>query len=500
MNGAALVRSGLVVAVVMLLGRVSGLARELVLAHTMGVGAQADVAVLLLSLPDGLTQALGAGAVVTVLVPVFQSANPAGPASAAIFRRCTKWALGAGMLLGAFAWAGTSVMVMVLAPGFSLWQQREASHGLALVAWTLPLSVTVLVSAAWLHAQASIAVVIAGTILFNAAIIASLLSAPGSLQALAFGVFAAAAIRWASQLLVLGRVAWRSGTTDPPAMPQGLARQFAEAAGTAAVLLSMPLVIRAIGSLSVDGTVAMLNYATRILEVPMGLAIGVAPVVLFPHLSAAATDRDDHRFQSLLSLGWVAVLMLSVPIAGTLSVFGDVAARVVFGLTQLDEAALVVIGRLIGCGALGLPALGLALLYQSALNAMRDTRGPLVAGAIGLGLLVVTGPTAVGAAGGVGLTLTVSVCQWLLAGLLWWRLRRRHGVTGLGPGVRTAVVWTCVVTATFVLGADWATRNGGMVWRIVAAVAAGSLSLGMAVVAQRRLGLALPQPETPGGP
>lgn len=487
-----LVRAGLVVSLVTLLGRVSGLLRELALARSMGAGAGADVAVLLLALPDLLTQVLAAGAIVAVLVPVFQAGGATSPGSAVLFRRFTRWALGLGLVLGAAVWAGTSVVLMVLAPGFGEWQRAQAAAGLQVVAWTLPIAIASAVTAAWLQSQSRFALVTAGTLLFNGAVIAALLLAPGSFTALGVGLVAAVSVRWVSQVIALGEGAWQAGPVSGVALPDGLWRRYAEAAGAAAVVFAAPLVARALASLASDGTVAVLNYATRVLEVPMGLAIGVVPVVLFPNLSAAFSDHDRPRFHRLLSDGWVGVVALSVPVAGTLLVFGDVAARVVFALSGLEETALGAIGQLIGLGAVGLPALGAAFLYQSALNARLDTRGPLMASAMYVGLLVVAGRPAVAAWGGAGLVLALSACQWALAGVLAWRLWRVHDVPPVSGVMVAPAAWVAVGTLVVVTVAGWLARDASVWPRLIAAAGAGAAALALSVGVLQRAGLPLP--------
>lgn len=492
MSGAGLVRAGLVVSLVTFVGRVSGLVRELALARSMGAGAEADVAVLLLALPDLLTQVLAAGAIVAVLVPVFQAAGPASAESAHWFRRFTGWALALGVVLGTVVWAGTSAVLVVLAPGFGEWQRAQATAGLTVVAWTLPIAIASAVSAAWLQAQSRFALVTAGTLLFNVAVISVLLGAPGSFPALGTGLIAAVALRWGSQLAVLGRTAWQPGPDQALPLPDGLARRYAEAAAAAAVVFAAPLVARALASLATDGTVAVLNYATRVLEVPMGLAIGVVPVVVFPSLSAAMANDDRPRFASLLAGGWVGVLALSVPVAGALFVFGDVAARLVYALSGLDEVAVGRIGALIGWGALGLPALGAAFLYQSALNARLDTRGPLLASAVYVGLLLLVGQAAVRWGGGEGLMLAMSVCQWGFAGALAWRLQRTHAV---GPVTRAAVapaLGVAISSVVVLAVAGWLVREATAGPRLIAAATGGVVALAAALALLRQAGIAVP--------
>src|SRR5687767_5124875 len=110
-----LLRAGAIVSGGILLGRVLGFVREVVLAHKLGAGPAADVAVYALTLPDVFTNLLVSGAVSAALIPEFK----AGPTTArALFIRATGLSLlafGALAALGAFA---GDALTRVLAPGF----------------------------------------------------------------------------------------------------------------------------------------------------------------------------------------------------------------------------------------------------------------------------------------------------------------------------------------------------------------------------------------------
>lgn len=483
-------RAGAIVALITFAGRVSGLARELALARSMGVGSEADVAVLLMTLPDLLTQVLAAGAISSVLIPVFQ-VSTGSLEGASHFRRFSMWALAFGAGLAVLTWAAASGVVWMLAPGFAEAPRQQAVMGLRIVSWTLPLTAATAVAGAWLHAQSRFGIVAAGTLLGNVVLVVVLLGWPRSIGALGMGLIAVSAVRWGSQLAALGPRAWqRTMTTRRPVIPVGLGRRYLEAAAAAAVVFLAPLVVRSLASLHGSGGVAVLNYATRVLEVPMGLALGVVPTVVFPRLSAAFADRDADGFHRFLTLSVLAVFALSLPMTAGLAAYGDVAARVVFAWAGLDQRALEAITGVIAVGSWGLPAFALTFLLQSALNSRLDTRGSLIGSGVYLVVLTGAGALAVTTAGLLALVTVMSISQWLFAGALLLRLRTVHGINAVPRQAAVTLVWLVGATvAGFGVPIWWTADVVAPATRLFGALTGGVATLVItAMVLRVRLG------------
>jgi hypothetical protein len=77
----------LVAAVSVFLGRITGLVREIVLAHVLGLGRAADLALFALTLPDSITNLLRGGAIMggafgAVLIPEFKALQERRPSNA----------------------------------------------------------------------------------------------------------------------------------------------------------------------------------------------------------------------------------------------------------------------------------------------------------------------------------------------------------------------------------------------------------------------------------
>jgi len=119
--------AGALLSAALLAGRLAGFGRELLLANGLGLSAQADMAVILLTVPDLLVNLLLSGGIGVALVPLLRSQSDA---QAALLLRQ------AGLLVGGlFAVLGLAFALWpdlwlgLLAPGMDIRAQSLGVHG-----------------------------------------------------------------------------------------------------------------------------------------------------------------------------------------------------------------------------------------------------------------------------------------------------------------------------------------------------------------------------------
>lgn len=137
-------RAGLVSLALLLASRVLGLLRESVQAAALGATGLADVAVLMLTLPDLLTGILAAGALSYVLLPLW--ARQQASEQAATQARLLRWLLVAGVVAGVVLVLAPQGITAILAPGLSDSGRANAHGALVWSAAAMPLA---LVAALW---------------------------------------------------------------------------------------------------------------------------------------------------------------------------------------------------------------------------------------------------------------------------------------------------------------------------------------------------------------
>ena len=173
---AGLLGAGGLLAIALLAGRASGLAREVLLAATFGVSLQADVAVLLLTVPDLLVNILLAGGLSAALVPRLRGKSD--QAAGQLFRRTGGWVVAAFSLIGVIVVAAPEALFAILAPGLPGPTRIVAGTAILMVALSIPLTALSGVSTAYLNAKDKFFVAGTGTLIFNLVVISSLLFLP----------------------------------------------------------------------------------------------------------------------------------------------------------------------------------------------------------------------------------------------------------------------------------------------------------------------------------
>src|SRR5262245_63402028 len=109
-----------------LVSRVTGFARDIVLAAILGAGPLADAFFVALRLPNHFRAIFAEGAFNAAFVPAYARVRgQGGPVSASVFAdRIFVLLLSAELVLVALAIAFTPAMIALLAPGFSSDRQR----------------------------------------------------------------------------------------------------------------------------------------------------------------------------------------------------------------------------------------------------------------------------------------------------------------------------------------------------------------------------------------
>ena len=395
-----------------LLGRLAGLVREVTLASVLGASDQADVAVLVLTFPDVLTAFLLSGAVSAVLVPEFTRRIAQGGARAT-FRDAELVVAGAALVLGAVVALAAGPLVGLLGPGLPRDSQGLASELVAISAFALPLTALAAVATAYLQSHRRFLTTALGTLIVNVILIAVLALAvrPGSLAPLAIGIVVAGAARWLVQRVDAARLRDAEGASSLREDLRRFGGRYGLAiAGTSALVL-LPFAMRSLASLGGTGDVAIVNYALRILELPLGAFITVGSIAALPFLAELIARGDQKGAVTLFRQLVLLTQIGTVPLAlGGILAAGPIALAL-YGRPAVG-AAVVDIGAFAAIGMASLPAQGLSSVAQAYLVARGRLAWLLAINGIGLAGYVVLGAFLVATVGTRGVMLAYVMLHW----------------------------------------------------------------------------------------
>ncbi|MFI1991536.1 murein biosynthesis integral membrane protein MurJ [Actinoplanes sp. NPDC020271] len=443
MSTTTLAKAALLTVAISLSGTALGLGRDLLLARYFGAGGGTDAFLVAWTVPETAYVLVVEGAMSLLMIPAFSAVLARdGDARTVVAATLPRIALVLVTLCTAVL-AGAPLLVRALAPGLG-----SQDLAVSCTRWTaltiLTFGVAGYLSAA-LRAHQVFAAPAALTLVYNIGIVGCMVL----LHARSGVVGAAAGVAVGGLFMVLVQV---------PAYLRrvGLPRRWRLSGSALTAAAVLPVVVytltrqaqvfveRFVGSGLPTGTISHLNYAQKIDQIPMLVALLICAVT-FPTLArdVAAGDVAEARRRVEADLRTVTALIL-VSVAFLIAYAPQVVAVLLQhgAFTEADTGATATLVRVYALGVLGHSLVG--VLARPYYADGRRTWFPVGAMAAGLGLTAllavlgtpVLGASAIAAANGIGISTTAVV---LLHGL-HRRVLPISMRSVLGPAARLAVV------------------------------------------------------------
>lgn len=361
---------GAALAAVLLLGRLTGLIRESFFAAQFGLTGQGDAAAILLSVPDLLLALLVTGGMNAALVP--RIARLADDEAINLTRRVGAVIFAAFTLIAILFALFPRSTFGLFAPGSEESLSFLTGCTVVLVAAAVPIAALSGVSSAWLNARQRYLPGGFGTLIFNLALIATVAlwsSKDSMLLAVGVGVVLGAATRLVATGMFMPLRDLAVGSKADTAADSKLLGDFAAGAGGIFVTLLPPIILRAFASFVEPGALVSLNYAQKLVELPVSVLFGALGTVALTEISHRVRDGGGTNTSQLAS-GYIRralALAIVVALAGWL--FATPVAELIFGYGKMGEGDVSRIASLFAIGCASLPFTATALLCSKYLYA-----------------------------------------------------------------------------------------------------------------------------------
>jgi putative peptidoglycan lipid II flippase len=472
-----LVRSAGVVSIGVMTSRVLGLVREMVLAYLFRAGAGLDAFYAAFRIPNLLRDTFGEGALSKAFVSTFtevgeKEGDEAGVRLANQVLNGVVVIVGCLTLLGIY-FADEIVGLMFFGEGFDVPLPEGEGFGFAnkreltvfLTRIMFPFLLLVSVSAlvmGFLNARRKFFVPAMASSLFNIGSLviglAGYILAPRMgyhpTVGMAVGVVAGGVLQLLWQLPALFKERYRYRFTlsfrDPRVSK--VVRLFGPGA-LAAATVQVNVFVNSIFASMGSGWLSWINQAFRLVHLPVGL-IGVAvSVATLPALSRSTAVGDKDGFRHTFSYAIRLVILFTVPAMVGLIVLAVPIVRLIYERGQFQAHDSEQVAGALVFFALGLASYGLVKIVTDGFYAIQDLRAPLIVGFLsmlsnaGLNYLLVSvvGLDHRGLAFATSCTITLSFI------VLWFLLRRRSGLKGLG-GRSATIMLVKMIVASAVMG------------------------------------------------
>ena len=419
-----------------LLSRLTGFARDIMLAAILGAGPMADAFFVALRLPNHFRAIFAEGAFNAAFVPAYAHVHgERGEASARLFAdRIFTLLLVSQLVLLVVAWAFMPQAMSILAPGFTEdAEQRRLAIELTRITFPYLLLITlVTLYGGMLNVMHRFASAAAAPIFLNLAMMMTLALAaffPGAGHAAAWGVLISGFLQF---FLLAGDLARHGGL--PRFAPLKLdedVRAFFRALGPATIgSMGTQVALFAdtiIATFLPAGALSALYYADRLNQLPIGV-IGIAiGTVLLPEMSRRLTTDDHAGAAAAQRRAFDFTLLFSVPFVAAFLTVPDVIMRAMFARGAFSKADAATAGATLAAYAVGLIPFVMIRSAVATFYARKDTATPVKAALTGVAVNVALKIALMGTLAQIGLALATAVGAWInLLLVLGFAVRRGY--------------------------------------------------------------------------
>ena len=390
--------AALILAASTILSRLMGLVRDKVISWQFGAGSEADMYFAAFVVPDIINHLLAGGIMAITIIPLLSRRFQEDEDDGWRFFSCIFcWMVVASLLVTGAGMLGAEELARITAPGFDAAQTARLAFFMRII---LPAQVFFLCGAcvtALLYMRRQFRVPALAPLIYNGCIIAGGLLLPwltqgmdlpaewelGGMTGYCVGVTVGACL---GAFLLPFRVAAAGGLRLSPVFRHPLLKRF--------LIMALPLMLgqtvifldeqfmRVFGSLVGDGAVSLLNYARRIMQVPVGLMGQAAAVASYPFLVSLLTNGEKERFDQTLSAALRASVGLIIPCALWMGVAAQPIMGVIFQGGRFGLAETVASTPLLQIMLAATPLWILYMVLVRAFYADGDTLTPATTGTV----------------------------------------------------------------------------------------------------------------------
>jgi putative peptidoglycan lipid II flippase len=460
-------KAGALSLALLLASRLLGLARESAQAAAFGATGMGDVAVLMLTFPDWLTGLLASGALAYVLLPAW--ANEEGARIAASQRRVARALLAGGLAVALALALLHQPAVAVLAAGLPPGLRGPAGAGLAWSGVAVPLA---LLAALWvtrLQHERDFVGMYAASMVVNVFLVTSLFLA----GAMGTGPHRSVLLLGLGLLLAMvARLAWLQWRQRPfrgapaPAAEVSLPRAsvWVWAIAAAGLPVALPFAARSLASEQAAGALVVFNYAWKLVELPLVLAVQLVGTLALGPIAQALRSAAPAAEQAIpMRRGFALAWTLACASAAGLVVAAPAIAQILFGWGRMQPEALQQVAEWGRIGSWSLLPQALLTIGLAVLAAQTRMHGAVLAHALALVALLASGSHD----GGVLMVWLDVLWAAICAAVLW----------AIGPDLKAWLPWRAIGAAGLALLAVHAVLRfggapGSTAWQLVGAIVA----------------------------
>lgn len=210
-----------------------------------------------------------------------------------------------------------------------------------------------------------------------------------------------------------------------------------------------------------EGSISALNYASKLMNLPVGIFVAAVASAIYPALAAFALEENRKAMCNSLEKGLGMVFLIAIPAAVGLIVLRVPIVQLLFERGAFDHNATLITAQALLYFSIGLVPVACNMVLTRAFYALNDSKTPVILGFWSIVLNVVCSILLVGSLSHGGLALANSIAATGNTALLyvaWMKKNPDWQGKGLYQGVLKMAVSALVMGVAVMVG-DSFTRN-----------------------------------------
>lgn len=216
------------------------------------------------------------------------------------------------------------------------------------------------------------------------------------------------------------------------------------------------MVDRTLASGLVEGSISALNYSSKLNTFIMALFISSVSTVIYPMLSKLSAENDKEKFVSSIVRCINIIILLVVPITIGAIILSNPIVELLFQRGAFDSRATDMTATALSFYSFGLIGFGLRDILCKVFYSLKDTKTPMINGALAMVLNIILNIILVKLMGYAGLALATSLSAIICIFLLFGRLKKKIGYFGQDRIIKTtlkstisAIVMGCITYSAY---------------------------------------------------
>lgn len=438
--------AAVIVSAGVLLSRILGLIRNIIVANILGADAVSDTYVAAFKIPDFTNYLLAGGFLSITFIPIFTRylAEEDEEGGWRAFGAIARWAAVAIIGLIVIAWILTPAVVRAIFPMFDSAQVAETVRNTRII---LPAQFFFILGSLLMavqYAKGSFVIPSMAPVIYNLGIITG-----GVLGNMGGGQGETAPFMWG---VLGGSIAGNFLLQLAGAHRAGLrlvASSWTHPAVGQYVTLAIPLMVgqsiaffdeffaTKFGTDVGPGAATQIEYARRTMLVPVGAIAQAASVAAYPTLARLFNERREEELTTTLSRSIQWVTVLSIGAAVLVSILARPVISLLYQRGRFDADDAEAAGLALAVYALAIPLWGILQLVTRGFYARRQMWTPVIAGSIATLIAIPLYAWAADSYGvrGVAMASVISLAGY--TGVLLWRWYEQQGWVFFTPVTRT---------------------------------------------------------------